>query len=126
MSLQVNDPRSRTRSKSPGRSRERSRSRDSRAPDLLELEPPRSRQRSRSPAVEIAPKSSREYDLPRSRSPVVEIAPRSARPKAKSSREYDSDEETEIDRQYKLLKEGRLRAKEKEEAAAARILGPLE
>ncbi|KAJ5377491.1 uncharacterized protein N7496_004900 [Penicillium cataractarum] len=109
MSLQVNDPRSRTRSKSPGRSRERSRSRDSRAPDLLELEPPRSRQRSRSPAVEIAPKSYREYDLPRSRSPVVEIAPRSAKPKAKSSREYDSDEETEIDRQYKLLKEGRLR-----------------
>ncbi|KAJ5372647.1 Annexin [Penicillium concentricum] len=42
MSLQVNDPRSRTRSKSPGR--ERSRSRDSRAPSPSH--------RSRSPAVE--------------------------------------------------------------------------
>lgn len=109
MSLQVNDPRSRTRSKSPGRSRERSRSRDSRAPDL-DLEPPRSRPRSRSPAVEITPKSSssRDYDLPRARSPAVEIAPRSSK-LAKSSRDYDSDEEAEIDRQYKLLKEGRLR-----------------
>ncbi|OOQ85109.1 annexin ANXC4 [Penicillium brasilianum] len=122
MSLQVNDPRSRTRSKSPGRSRERSRSRDSRAPDRLDLEPPRSRQRSRSPAVEIAPKSSssREYDLPRARSPVVEIAPRAA--KAKSSRDYDSDEETEIDRQYKLLKEGRLRdGDEKPSLVVARV-----
>ncbi|CAG8400215.1 unnamed protein product [Penicillium salamii] len=41
MSLQVNDPRSRTRSKSPGRERSRSRSRDSRVPSP----------RSRSPAV---------------------------------------------------------------------------
>ncbi|KAJ5118920.1 hypothetical protein N7476_011275 [Penicillium atrosanguineum] len=81
MSLQVNDPRSRTRSKSPGRSRERSRSRDSRVPS-----PSRERSRARSPAVEIAPKSSKSV-----------------------SRSYGSDEEAEIERQYKLLKEGRLR-----------------
>ncbi|KAJ5153231.1 uncharacterized protein N7482_009709 [Penicillium canariense] len=102
MSLHVHDPRSGDRSKSPGRSRERSRSRDGRAPD-----PSPSMPRSRSPAVEIAPKSSfsRDYDLPRSRSPVVEIAPRSA----KSSRDFDLDEEAEIERQYKLIKESRLR-----------------
>ncbi|OKO97365.1 Annexin A7 [Penicillium subrubescens] len=117
MSLQVNDPRSRTRSKSPGRSRERSRSRDTRASEL-ELEPPRSRQRSRSPAVEIAPKSSasRDYDLPRSRSPAVEIAPRSSK-----SKKYDSDEENEIDRQYRLLKEGRLGGNEGPSNVIARV-----
>lgn len=124
MSLQVNDPRSRTRSKSPGRSRERSRSRDTRdrASDL-DLEPPHSQPRSRSPAVEIAPKSSssRDYDLPpRARSPVVEIAPRSSKV-TKSSRDYDSDEEAEIDRQYKLLKEGRLREKEEPSNLIARV-----
>lgn len=125
MSLQVNDPRSRTRSKSPGRSRERSRSRDTRdRTSDLDLEPPRSRPRSRSPAVEIAPKSSsssRDYDLPaRPRSSVVEIAPRSSKA-TKSSRDYDSDEEAEIDRQYKLLKEGRLREKEEPSNAVARV-----
>ncbi|KAF7718748.1 Uncharacterized protein PECH_004269 [Penicillium ucsense] len=109
MSLQVNDPRSRTRSKSPGRIRERSRSRDSRS-TTLDLEPPRSRQRSRSPAVEMAPKSSssRDYELPRSRSPAVEVAPRSSKA-PKSSRDFDSEEEAEIDRRYKLIKEERLR-----------------
>lgn len=81
MSLQVHDPRSRTRSKSPGRSRERSRSRDSRVP---------------------SPSPSPSGSRPRSRSPAIEIAP-------KSSRGYDSDEEAEIERQYKLLKESRLR-----------------
>ncbi|KAJ5594325.1 uncharacterized protein N7459_000533 [Penicillium hispanicum] len=79
-SLQVHDPRSRTRSKSPGRSRERSRSRDSRVP---------------------SPSPSPARVRPRSRSPGVEII--------KSSRHYDSDEEAEIERQYKLMKEGRLR-----------------
>ncbi|KAJ5668293.1 uncharacterized protein N7477_006863 [Penicillium maclennaniae] len=85
MSLQVNDPRSGTRSKSPGRSRERSRSRDSRVPS-----PSREHSRERS----------------RARSPVVEIAPKSSK---SASRSYGSDEEAEIERQYKLLKEGRLR-----------------
>ncbi|KAJ5652230.1 hypothetical protein N7507_009656 [Penicillium longicatenatum] len=81
MSLQVDDHRSRTRSKSPGR-RERSRSRDSRATDL-NLSVDTSRPRSRSPAVGIAKPSG-------------------------SSRNYDLDE-AEIDRQYKLMKESRLR-----------------
>ena len=82
MSLQVHDPRSRTRSKSPGRSRSRSRSRDSRAP---------------------SPTPSR-ADRPHSRSPSIEVRG----PKSSTSN-YASDEDAEIERQYKLLKEGRLR-----------------
>lgn len=84
MSLQVHDPRSRTRSKSPGRSRERSRSRShSRAPSP----PADDHSRSRSPAVEIrGPKST-----------------------STSTTDYVPNEEAEIERQYKLLQEGRLR-----------------
>ncbi|KAJ6027119.1 hypothetical protein N7499_005222 [Penicillium canescens] len=88
MSLQVNDPRARTRSKS----RERSRSRDSRQPSPS---PSASRIRDRSPAVEIAPtpsSSSRGRDRDRSR-----------------GRTYSSDEEAEIERQYKLISERRQR-----------------
>lgn len=70
----------RSRSKSPGRSREQSRSRDNRAPSPLPS-PSRSRPRSRSPAV----------DLPQ------------------AAKYYGSDDEAEIDRQYKLLSERRLR-----------------
>lgn len=78
-SLQVHEPR-RSRSKSPGRSRERSVSRDSRAPS-----PP-----SRAHSRDARPRSSA-TDLP------------------KSSRGYDAQEEAEIERQYKLMQEGRLR-----------------
>ncbi|KAG0154041.1 hypothetical protein PDIDSM_1420 [Penicillium digitatum] len=74
MSLQVNDPRSRTRSKSPGRERSRPRSRDSRVPSP----PPSPSHRSRPTAVEIPPTKS-----------------------------YNSDEEAEIERQYKLISERR-------------------
>ncbi|KAJ5114780.1 Annexin [Penicillium alfredii] len=67
------------RSRTRSRSRERSRSRDSRVPSPS---PSRSRPRSRSPAVEL-PKT--------------------------SSRDYGTDEEAEIERQYKLLSERKLR-----------------
>ncbi|KAJ5220103.1 Annexin [Penicillium chermesinum] len=84
-SLQVRDPR-RSRSKSPGRTRERSASRDNRVP---------------------SPSPSRSRDSrPRSSAPEL------ARP---ASRSYDSDEEAEIERQYKLMKQSRLRA-DKDEA----------
>lgn len=89
-SLQVRDPR-RSRSKSPGRSRERSASRDSRAPS-----PSRSRSR------ETRPRSS-----------ATELA-------KPASRSYDSDEEAEIERQYKLMKEGKLRPSDSEAKVVSR------
>lgn len=69
------------RSRTRSRSRSRSRSRDSRVP---------------------SPSPSRSRPRDRDRSPAIEIIPRSP------SRCYDSDEEAEIERQYKLMKEARL------------------
>ncbi|KAJ5965697.1 hypothetical protein N7481_012411 [Penicillium waksmanii] len=89
MSLQVNDPRSRTRSKSPGRERSRSRSRDSRVPAV-------------SPSPSDRPRE-RERDRDRDRSPAIEVRG------PKSTTNYASEDDAEIERQYKLLKEGRLR-----------------
>lgn len=91
MSLQVRDPRSRTRSRS--RSREREHGRDSRGP---------------------SPSPSRDRSRARDRSPIVEIAPRSP------SRKYDPDEEAEIERQYKLMKESRLRESDQRENVESR------
>ncbi|KAJ5396915.1 hypothetical protein N7509_005028 [Penicillium cosmopolitanum] len=89
MSLQVNDPRSRTRSKSPGRERSRSRSRDSRVPSPSPSDRPRERERDR--------------DRDRDRSPAIEVRG------PKSTSTYAPEDDAEIERQYKLLKEGRLR-----------------
>ncbi|KAJ5111082.1 hypothetical protein N7532_001617 [Penicillium argentinense] len=89
MSLQVHDPRSRTRSKSPGRERSRSRSRDSRVPSPSPSRGDRDRERDRS----------------RARSPALEVRPKSSVDYAKSD---VSNQEAEIERQYRLLKESRL------------------
>jgi len=62
--------------------------------------PGRSRERSRSRDSRLRSPS---RERSRARSPAVEIAPKSA------SRSHASDEEAEIERQYKLMKEGRLR-----------------
>ena len=106
MSLQVNDPRSRTRSKSPGRSdhRSRSRSRDGRLSESdlrlnTTLSPSQSfRPRSRSPAI---------VDIGKSTSPS-------------RNRAYDPEEEAEIERRYKLMQESRAREREREREAEDR------
>lgn len=102
MSLQVNDPRSRSRS--PGRTHERSRSRsrsvsrDPRsAPETLSVAPSSSRQRSRSPGV---------VELSRNGNG-------NGTSNSSSRKKYDSDEEAEIERQYMAMKESRARERER-------------
>ncbi|KAJ5703980.1 hypothetical protein N7493_011118 [Penicillium malachiteum] len=101
MSLQVNDPRS--RSKSPGRhERSRSRSRDSR----IDVSDPRL-------SSTLSPSSGR----PRSRSPAVVEIGRSTSP---NRNRYDSDNEAKIERQYRLIKETRARERESRREAEDR------
>ncbi|KAJ5918273.1 hypothetical protein N7454_010648 [Penicillium verhagenii] len=105
MSLQVDDGRSRTRSKS--RERSRSRSRDNRvsSSDLNLSVESTSRPRSRSPAV-------------------VEIGKQSV--SSSSNRNYGDLNEAEVDRQYKLMKESRLRDadRDRDSRPAPRSPGP--
>ncbi|KAJ5692338.1 hypothetical protein N7462_001761 [Penicillium macrosclerotiorum] len=89
MSLQVNDPRSRTRSRSPGRSRERS---------------PLARQ---SLAGSLA--------LPR-----AALAFPGSRNHPRSPRGYGSDDDAELDRKYKLVKESRSRESDEPRSIVSR------
>ncbi|KAJ5288704.1 hypothetical protein N7478_001734 [Penicillium angulare] len=103
MSLQVNDPRSRSRS--PGRTHERSRSRSrsvSRAPDTLDVAPSSSHQRSRSPAV-----------VELGRNGNGNGSGNGVSNSSSSRKKYDSDDEAEIERQYMAMKESRARERER-------------